>query len=237
MTVDAIRKAFLATEQGFITLVSRQWELRPQIAAVGSCCLVGIVHLNTLFIANLGDSRAVLGKVTPDGNIAAEQLSREHNVDDEDVRQELIAEHPDDPHIVVLKHNVWRVKGLIQVSLVSLFSFVSVLELYIFSAYILMMQVSRSIGDAYLKYPEYNREPLHSKFRLGELFSRPLLSANPSITSHSLQPSDRFVIFASDGLWEYLSNQEAVEIVQKHRRAVSFHFSVSLHLACLCDVS
>ncbi|XP_066376073.1 probable protein phosphatase 2C 36 isoform X2 [Miscanthus floridulus] len=195
MTAGAIRKAFLATDQGFITLVSRQWQLKPVLATVGSCCLVGIVHLKTLLIANLGDSRAVLGKVTPDGNIAAEQLSREHNLREEDVRQELIAEHPDDPHIVVLRHGVWRVKGLIQ--------------------------VSRSIGDAYLKYPKYNRELLPSKFRLGEPFSRPLLSANPSITSHSLQPSDRFVIFASDGLWEHLSNQEAVKIVQRHQHAGS----------------
>jgi pyruvate dehydrogenase phosphatase len=125
MTVGAIRKAFRATDQGFITLVSRQWQLKPVLATVGSCCLVGIVHLKTLFIANLGDSRAVLGKVTPNGNIAAEQLSREHNVREEDVRQELIAEHRVDPDIVVFKHYVWRVKGLTQVSLISLFSFVS----------------------------------------------------------------------------------------------------------------
>ncbi|KAL6873653.1 hypothetical protein ACP4OV_013735 [Aristida adscensionis] len=192
MAADAIRRAFLATEQGFITLVSRQWETKPSLAAVGSCCLVGIVHQRTLFVANLGDSRAVLGKFSPDGKIAAEQLSMEHIANYESVRQELIAEHPDDPHIVVYKHGIWRVKGIIQ--------------------------ISRSIGDAYLKDPQYNREPLYSKFRV-EPFSKPILSASPSIVSHSLQPSDHFVIFASDGLWEFFSNQEAVEIVQKHQRA------------------
>ncbi|MFS8019818.1 putative [Pyruvate dehydrogenase (acetyl-transferring)]-phosphatase [Helianthus anomalus] len=33
---------------------------------------------------------------------------------------------------------------------------------------------------------------------------------------HEILPEDRFVIFASDGLWEHLSNQEAVDIVQNH---------------------
>nr|CAD1818854.1 unnamed protein product [Ananas comosus var. bracteatus] len=76
--------------------------------------------------------------------------------------------------------------------------------------------VSRSIGDVYLKKPEYNREPLYSKFRLREPFKKPILSSEPSISVQQLQPEDQFVIFASDGLWEHLSNQEAVDIVQNH---------------------
>ncbi|KMT01359.1 hypothetical protein BVRB_9g213730 [Beta vulgaris subsp. vulgaris] len=167
--------------------------MKPQIAAVGSCCLLGVICSGTLYIANLGDSRAVLGRlVKATGEVLAVQLSTEHNACLEAVRQELQAMHPDDSHIVVLKHNVWRVKGLIQ--------------------------VSRSIGDVYLKKAEYNREPLFAKFRLREPFKRPILSADPSILAHELQPHDQFVIFASDGLWEHLSNQEAVDIVQNNPR-------------------
>ncbi|KAK1642881.1 hypothetical protein QYE76_060686 [Lolium multiflorum] len=192
VTADMIRKAFLDTEKSFIALVSRKWVAEPTIAAVGSSCLVGIVHQRTLFIANLGDSRALLGKVGLDGQISPEQLSREHNVCHESVRQELMAQHPDDPRIVVLKHNIWTVKGIIT--------------------------ISRSIGDAYLKHERFNKEPLPSKFRLRESFSKPILNAEPSIISRNLQPSDRFIIFASDGLWEFLSNEKAVEIVRKHER-------------------
>lgn len=36
-----------------------------------------------------------------------------------------------------------------------------------------------------------------------------------------LQPNDKFLIFASDGLWEFLSNQEAVEIVYNNPRMVT----------------
>lgn len=189
MSVDVIRKAFQATEEGFFSIVAKQWPMKPQIAAVGSCCLVGVVCNGILYIANLGDSRAVLGRaVRATGEVLAIQLSAEHNVSIESVRQEMHSMHPEDSNIVVLKHNVWRVKGLIQ--------------------------VSRSIGDVYLKKAEYNREPLYAKFRLREPFKKPILSSDPSISVHELQPHDQFVIFASDGLWEHLSNQEAVDIVQ-----------------------
>lgn len=117
MSVDVIRKAFQATEEGFLSVVTKQWPMKPQLAAVGSCCLVGVICSGTLYIANAGDSRAVLGRlVRATGEVLAIQLSAEHNASIESVRQELRALHPDDPHVVVLKHNVWRVKGLIQVT-------------------------------------------------------------------------------------------------------------------------
>ncbi|KHG06659.1 hypothetical protein F383_03933 [Gossypium arboreum] len=193
MSVDVIKKAYQATEDGFFSLVTKQWPINPQIAAVGSCCLVGVVCNGTLYIANVGDSRAVLGRlVKATGEVLAIQLSSEHNVAIESVRQEMHSLHPDDSHIVVLKHNVWRVKGLIQ--------------------------ISRSIGDVYLKKAEFNREPLYQKFRLRQPFRMPILSSEPSVSMHELQPHDQFLIFASDGLWEHLSNQVAVDIVQNHPR-------------------
>ncbi|KAM0942463.1 putative protein-serine/threonine phosphatase [Dioscorea sansibarensis] len=196
ISTDVIRKAYQATEEGFHSLVTRQWPSKPQIAAVGSCCLVGVICGGTLYVANLGDSRAVLGRlVKATGEVLAVQLSAEHNACFESVRQELQSLHPDDSQIVVLKHNVWRVKGLIQ--------------------------VSRSIGDVYLKKAEFNREPLLAKFRLREPLKRPILSAEPAISVQALQPHDQFLIFASDGLWEHLSNQEAVNIVQNHPRSGS----------------
>ena len=117
MSVEVIKKAFQATEEGFLSIVTKKWPMNPQIAAVGSCCLVGVICNGTLYISNLGDSRALLGRlVKSTGEVLAIQLSAEHNVAMESVRQEMKSLHPDDSKIVVLKHNVWRVKGLIQVS-------------------------------------------------------------------------------------------------------------------------
>ncbi|XP_048128945.1 probable protein phosphatase 2C 60 isoform X2 [Rhodamnia argentea] len=193
VSADVIQKAFQATEEGFMSIVTKLWPVKPQIAAVGSCCLAGIISENTLYVANLGDSRAVLGRaVKATGEVLAIQLSTEHNASIESVRQELRSMHPEDSQIVVLKNNVWRVKGLIQ--------------------------ISRSIGDVCLKKAEFNREPLYAKFLLREPFERPILSSEPSISVQQLQRHDRFVIFASDGLWDHLSNQEAVDLVQNHAR-------------------
>ncbi|OWM71096.1 probable protein phosphatase 2C 42 isoform X2 [Punica granatum] len=196
VTSETIRRAFLETEAGFTSLVSNVWSTQPNMATVGTCCLVGVICNRTLFIANLGDSRVVLGKkVGNTGVVAAIQLSAEHNANIESVRQELKELHPNDPQIVVLRHGVWRVKGVIQ--------------------------VSRSIGDVYLKDSQFNREPINPKFRLPEPFDMPLLSANPTIISHPIHPNDSFLIFASDGLWEHLTNEKAVEIVQSNPRAGS----------------
>jgi serine/threonine protein phosphatase PrpC len=48
----------------------------------------------------------------------------------------------------------------------------------------------------------------------GDWGSRPLgFSATPELTRHELQPDDRFIIVASDGLWELIDSDLAVEIV------------------------
>lgn len=36
----------------------------------------------------------------------------------------------------------------------------------------------------------------------------------PEVTIFDVEPVDRFIIIASDGVWEFISSQEAVEIVQ-----------------------
>ncbi|KAH0634760.1 probable protein phosphatase 2C 38 [Solanum tuberosum] len=193
ISADVIKKAFLKTDEEFLSLVKQQWFEKPQLASVGSCCLVGVICNGLLYIANAGDSRVVLGRTEKASRgVTAIQLSVEHNANNESVRDELRSLHPQDSQIVLLKHKVWRVKGIIQ--------------------------VSKSIGDAYLKRAEFNQAPLLAKFRLPESFSKPILSAEPSIFIHRLTSKDQFLIFGSDGLWEHLSNQEAVDIVNSQPR-------------------
>ncbi|KAI9089071.1 hypothetical protein K1719_029350 [Acacia pycnantha] len=186
-----IKKAFNETEEQFLQFVKQSLTSRPQIASVGSCCLVGVISNNVLYVANLGDSRVVLGKKV-DCSVVAERLSTDHNVGVEEIRNEVMALHPDDAHIVVYTHGVWRIKGIIQ--------------------------VSRSIGDVFLKKPEFNRDPLFQQFGYWFPLKRPVMTAEPSVLSRTLTPEDMFLIFASDGLWEHLTDEAAVDIILKNPR-------------------
>ncbi|KAG8374285.1 hypothetical protein BUALT_Bualt11G0115600 [Buddleja alternifolia] len=189
---DIIRNAFSQTEEGFLNIVRRDVGIKPNMTSIGSCCLVGVFCEGTLYVANLGDSRAVLGYLGSSNKIVAEQLTQDHNASVEAVRNELKELHPHDPQIVLQDQGVWRVKGI--------------------------TQISRSIGDAHLKKTEFALNATSNRHYLPEYVRRSVLRADPAITTRNLQPTDKFIIFASDGLWELLTNKEAVEIVHKNPR-------------------
>ncbi|KAG4973183.1 hypothetical protein JHK87_030004 [Glycine soja] len=197
LSEEVIKKAFEATEEEFLRVVRESWIARPQIASVGSCCLLGAISKGVLYVANLGDSRAVLGRKALEGEVncgavVAERLSTDHNVGVEEVRKEVEALHPDDAHIVVCIGGVWRIKGIIQ--------------------------VSRSIGDVYLKKPEFDTNPLFQQFVCPLYLKRPVMTAEPSILKRKLKADDLFLIFATDGLWEHLTDEVAVEIISRSPR-------------------
>ncbi|KAJ4786215.1 Protein phosphatase 2C [Rhynchospora pubera] len=190
----AFKKAYEKTERKFFTLARAKWEQKPRLAAVGSCCLSGIVHNRVLYVANAGDSRAVLAR-WEDGNEQSMvlQLSRDHNTNNAESRAELAQEHPNDSALFDVVNETHLVRG--------------------------KTQVTRSLGDFYLKSNEFNRPPLEPGFRLEEPILLPILKSEPTFETHQLGPHDRFVIFASDGLWKELTNEEAVSVVKASARS------------------
>ena len=71
------------------------------------------------------------------------------------------------------------------------------------------LQPTRSMGDFYLKYSEFHTQR-------GGLFTPPYITATPEIIQHERDEKvDRFLIIGSDGVWDFLENQEAVDIVQR----------------------
>lgn len=46
----------------------------------------------------------------------------------------------------------------------------------------------------------------------------PYLTAKPELTYHRLTPRDKFLIIASDGLWDIATAQQAVRLVGEHMR-------------------
>lgn len=61
--------------------------------------------------------------------------------------------------------------------------------------------------------PKWN-DPLLEMFRNEYIGTDPYISCSPSLRHHRLCPSDQFLILSSDGLYQYLSNQEVVSQVE-----------------------
>ncbi|GKV25827.1 hypothetical protein SLEP1_g35210 [Rubroshorea leprosula] len=178
---DIVKNAVIETENGFLNLVRQSYTTNPEIVAVGSCCLVGVIWKGTLYVANVGNSRAVIGSLDRTGKLVAEQLTIDHDVNFWEIRKEVESSHPDDPDILVEKYGTWSIKG--------------------------RLEVSRANGHANMKALEHP---------IPRLSPRPLLTAEPSTLTRVLQTSDKFLIFPSDGLWEFLTKEQAVRIVNKY---------------------
>jgi pyruvate dehydrogenase phosphatase len=161
-------------------------------AYAGSCALLSLYDpvSSKLHVACTGDSRAVLGQKGPDGKWQAIPLSVDQTGYNMQEVERLQKVHPGEDEMV--KNG--RVLGL---------------------------AVSRAFGDSRWKWSlEFQKEmkqnfngpsPLTPRY---DVRTPPYLTAEPVITSTKIDPSrPSFLIMASDGLWDMLSNQQAVDLV------------------------
>ena len=65
------------------------------------------------------------------------------------------------------------------------------------------LNLSRSIGDL-----KYKQNPNKS-------FAEQIITAHPDITEHTVSRGDEFMILACDGVWDVLSNEEAIAFVRE----------------------
>ncbi|KAJ0980673.1 hypothetical protein J5N97_008928 [Dioscorea zingiberensis] len=74
------------------------------------------------------------------------------------------------------------------------------------------LKLTRAFGVGYLKKKNMN-DALMGILRVPNLSSPPYVSTQPSLNFHRVSRGDRFVLVASDGLFDFFSNAEAVELV------------------------
>jgi len=188
---NSIVKTALATSQSTGPLEDKVKKLAP--AHAGSCALLSMYDsiTSTLHVACTGDSRAVLGRKGPDGKWEAIPLSVDQTGHNKDEIARLNKEHPGEEGI----SKDGRVLGIM---------------------------VSRAFGDGRWKWPLelqqdlkrrfYGLAPLTPKY---DVRTPPYLTAEPVVTStkiDSSQPS--FLIMATDGMWDTVSSQQAVGLVE-----------------------
>jgi serine/threonine protein phosphatase PrpC len=80
-----------------------------------------------------------------------------------------------------------------------------------------VLAVSRSFGDVALKTRQnkaLQEESFITKPKPGDEAKEALI-ATPEVTRTLIQPGDEFVIMASDGVWDVLSSQKALNFVRR----------------------
>ncbi|CAE7393369.1 jmjd6-b [Symbiodinium pilosum] len=145
-----------------------------------------------LLVANLGDSRAVLGRQQA-GRLGAVRLSDDHKPGRPDEQRRIEGNGG-----VVDMQGVWRV-------------FTPGPATFGGRSLLWGLAVSRAFGDLLMKEPQ----------RYGCTgCSGALVSALPEITLHDLNANeDRFLVLACDGVWDVLDDEEAVVVCAEHKTA------------------
>ncbi|XP_073008052.1 probable protein phosphatase 2C 39 [Typha latifolia] len=112
--LDCLNQALVQAENDFMCMVELEMEDRPDLVSVGSCVLIVLLHGIDLYVLNLGDSRAVLATTvaSENGLLQAVQLTESHTVDNQIEHEKILAEHPDDPSVIICG----KVKGKLKVT-------------------------------------------------------------------------------------------------------------------------
>lgn len=196
---SAIKQGFVRLDHDIVhesvkeVLKSKERRVAAELLAPalsGSCALLSFYDSQSkdLKVAVTGDSRAVLGRRGPSGKWTAKALSEDQTGGTPSEIQRLREEHPGEPYVT--KNG--RILG--------------------------QLEPSRAFGDAFYKWSRDVQDVIKAKF-FGRtphpmLKTPPYVTAEPVITTTKVDPSKGdFIVMATDGLWEMLSNEEVVGLV------------------------
>lgn len=163
------------------------------VAMSGAVACVAHVDGPHVHVASAGDCQCVLGVLSDVNTWYAKKLSSEHNTENPAEIDRILKEHPPNEKDTVIRMD--RLLG--------------------------QLAPLRAFGDFRYKW---GKDLLNEivKPRLGDsaipphYFTPPYLTARPEVNYHRLTPRDKFLILASDGLWDLISPLQAVRLVGEH---------------------
>ncbi|XP_070702396.1 pyruvate dehydrogenase [acetyl-transferring]-phosphatase 1, mitochondrial-like isoform X2 [Pempheris klunzingeri] len=169
-----------------------------RVALSGCTACIAHVSNGVLHVANLGDSRAVLGVQEPDGRWLAVSLTNDHNAQNPDELQRILREHPPSEQRTVVRHN--RLLSL-------LLPFRAFGDVRFKWSAEMLSQIYETRPDILSAVSEAARAPPP------HYLTPPYLSAHPEVVKHCIKPTDKFLVLATDGLWELMHRQTVVQMV------------------------
>ncbi|BBM97973.1 pyruvate dehydrogenase phosphatase [Marchantia polymorpha subsp. ruderalis] len=188
-----LMRAFNQTEGDFLSMVEQEMDERPELAMVGSCVLSVLIHGKNLYTLNLGDSRAVLATYSPQkfnkGRCDGDLYAvqlTESHVVDNVDEKQRILAEHPDDHTAI---SGGRLKG--------------------------KLKVTRAFGAGYLKKAKLN-DGLMGILRVKDLYTPPYLGTVPCVSAHAVTCDDVFVVLGSDGLFDFFTNEEVVNLVHHY---------------------
>ncbi|KAL9251966.1 putative protein phosphatase 2C 4 [Drosera capensis] len=192
---DSLRK----TEQAYFKMAEKTGLENPELFMMGSCVLVMLMIGEDVYLMNVGDSRAVVGhKAEPD--------NRDIRTSDDDSFDDWLNIAPLQltvDHNTNVKEEVRRIKNE------HLDDPTAVANNCVKGS----LKVTRAFGAGFLKQPKWN-QGLLEMFRIDYVGNSPYITCAPSLCHHRLGPRDKFIILSSDGLYQYFTNEEAVNEVE-----------------------
>ncbi|KAG7964788.1 hypothetical protein I3843_09G188400 [Carya illinoinensis] len=214
----AMSEALRKTEDAYFEIADDNVENNPELALIGSCVLVMLMKNEDVYLMNVGDSRAVLAqeaerddlgprKMHLDFKQIREDTSRNHNLVDHGFGwgglPNLVPLQLTTDHSTCVEEEVQRIRTDHPDD-------ASAIENDRVKGY---LKVTRAFGVGFLKQPKWN-DALLERFRIEYVGTSPYITCLPSLYHYRLGPRDRFLILSSDGLYQYLSNEEAVSQVE-----------------------
>ncbi|XP_044954379.1 putative protein phosphatase 2C 46 [Hordeum vulgare subsp. vulgare] len=215
--LDALARALRRTEEGYFAEAEARAAECPELAMMGSCVLVLLMKGADVYSMNVGDSRAVLAhRAEPDltSVIMPPRHRHQHSADGhvtEEIRRQF--DECDMTELVALQltmeHSTTAYKEVRRIRSEHLDDPACILNGRVKGS----LKVTRAFGAGYLKEPRWNKALLEV-FRVDYVGALPYITCKPFLRHHCLGPRDKFLILASDGLYEYFTNEEVVGHVE-----------------------